>query len=57
MVVVHVVGCTFARLARTLIKNEESARDNHVLDCNFAKYLPNLKFVGSRRLTNKPFLI
>ena len=57
MVVVRVVGCTFARLARTLIKNEESARDNHVLDCDFAKYSPILKFVGTRRLSNKSFLI
>jgi len=24
----------------TLSKDEESARDNHVLACNFAKYLP-----------------
>jgi len=23
----------------TLLKDEESALDNHVLDCNFAKYL------------------
>jgi len=35
-------GCLmhFARLANTLLKYEESARDNHVLACNFAKYLP-----------------
>ena len=26
------------RLANTLLKDEESARDNHVLACNFAKY-------------------
>ena len=33
-------GCLvhFARLANTMIKYEESARDNHVLACNFAKY-------------------
>jgi len=30
----------FARLANTMLKDEESARDNHVLACNFAKYLP-----------------
>ena len=30
----------FARLANTLLNDEESARDNHVLACNFAKYLP-----------------
>jgi len=34
-------GCLmhFARLANTLLKDEESAWDNHVLTCNFAKYL------------------
>jgi len=26
----------FARMANTLLKDEESARDNHVLACNFA---------------------
>jgi len=31
----------FVRLACTLLKDEESARDNHVLACNFAKNLPN----------------
>jgi len=30
----------FARLANTLLKYEERTRDNHVLACNFAKYLP-----------------
>ena len=35
-------GCLmrFARLANTLLKDEESARDNHVVACNFSKYLP-----------------
>jgi len=35
-------GCLmhFARLANTLLKDEESAGDNRVLACNFAKYLP-----------------
>jgi len=33
----------FARLANTLLKDEETARDNHVLACNFAKYLPFYK--------------
>jgi len=34
-------GCLMglARLANTLLKDEESARDNHVLACNFAKFL------------------
>ena len=38
----HKRGCLmhFARLANTLLKDEESARDNHVLACNFAKYSP-----------------
>jgi len=33
-------GCLvlYARLANTLLKDEESARDNHVLALNFAKY-------------------
>jgi len=26
------------RLATTLLKDEESARDNHVLACNFGQY-------------------
>ena len=30
----------FACLANTLLKEEGSARDNHVLACNFAKHLP-----------------
>jgi len=30
----------FVRLAKTLLKEGESARDNHVLACNFAKYSP-----------------
>jgi len=30
----------FVRLANVVQKDEESARDNHVLACNFAKYLP-----------------
>ena len=30
----------FARLADTLLKDEESARDNHALACNFARYSP-----------------
>jgi len=34
----------FVRLATTLLKDEESARYNHVLACNFAKYLPTLIF-------------
>jgi len=33
----------FARLANTLLKDENSAQDNHVLVGNFAKYLPIYK--------------
>jgi len=32
----------FARLASTLLKDEESTRVNHVLAGNFAKYSPIL---------------
>jgi len=28
----------FARLANTLLKDEESAQDNHIFVCNFARY-------------------
>jgi len=35
-----------ARLANTLPKDEESAQDNHVLACNFAKDLPILIFLA-----------
>jgi len=45
----------FARLANTLLKDAETARDNHVLASNFAKYLPIQKI--THRLSNKPFLI
>jgi len=47
-------GCLmhFARLANTLLKDEESARGNHVLACNFAKYLP---IKNTDRLSNKLF--
>jgi len=34
----------FARLANTLLKDKENARDNHVLACNFAKYSAILIF-------------
>jgi len=44
----------FVRLASTLLKDEESARDNHVLACNFAKYSPILTVF---LIGNKPFLI
>ena len=48
----------FARLANTLLKDEESARDNHVFACNFAKYTPISKFfLDSQTQSNRPFLI
>jgi len=34
----------FVRLANALLKDDESARNNHVLACNFAKYSPLLNF-------------
>ena len=34
----------FARLATTLLNDEESARNNHVLACTFAKYSLILTF-------------
>ena len=43
-------GCLMhlVRLANTLLKDEESARDNHVLACNCAKYSQILKFFHSQ---------
>jgi len=34
----------FEHLANTLLEDEESARDNYVFACNFAKYSPILIF-------------
>jgi len=42
-------------LGRHTPKNGKSARNNHVLACNFAKYSPILNFF--HRLSNKSFLI
>jgi len=52
-------GCFmhFVCLANTLLKDEESASDNHVLACTFAKYSPIVKFFCTHILNNKPFLI
>jgi len=50
----------FARLANTLLKDEESARDNHVLACNFAKYfkyLPILKKSLTDSALNLSYLV
>jgi len=43
-------GCLmhFARLANTLLKDEESPWDSHALACNFAKYSPILNFFHSQ---------
>jgi len=55
-------GCSETRtvgvqstLANTLLEDEDCAHDNHVLACNFAKYLPIKKFTD--RLGNKSLLI
>jgi len=49
------LSCALCALDQHTAKDEESARDNHVLACNFAKYSAIKKFTG--RLRNKPFLI
>jgi len=43
-------GCLmhFAPLANTLLKDEESTRDDNVLACNFAIYLPILILLNFR---------
>ena len=45
----------FVRLANTLLKDEESARNNNVLACNFSKYSPIVKKTDG--LSSIPFLI
>jgi len=45
----------FVRLANRLLEDEESARDNQVLACDFAKYLLILKLCFTDRLNNQPF--
>jgi len=42
----------FARLANTLLKDGESARDNHVLACNYARYSPIVIFFHSDSAIN-----
>jgi len=44
----------FVHLATALLKEEESARGNHVLACNFAKYSP-IKKIFTDTVSNKPF--
>jgi len=46
----------FARLANTLLKDEESSPDNHVFACNFPNIYRFKKQITDR-LSNKPFLI
>jgi len=53
-------GCLmhFARLANyALLKDEESARDYHVLACNFAKYLPIKKIHRQSQQQTFPNLV
>jgi len=47
----------FARLANTLLKDGESARDNHVLASNLARVFTDFNFFFTLRLSNKLFLI
>jgi len=47
----------FARLANTLLKEEENAGNNHVLACNFAKHSPLVDIFFTHTLSNKPLLI
>jgi len=51
-------GCLvhFVLLATTLLKDEESAQDSHVLAFNFAKYSP-IEIFFTDKLSNKRFLI
>jgi len=46
-------GCLmhFARLANTLLKDEESTRDNNVFACNFANYSP-IKKIALEKLSS-----
>jgi len=54
---VTIVSCTLHDWpCNTLLKDRESAQDNHVLVCNFAKHSPIQKKF-TLRLSNKPFLI
>jgi len=50
-------GCLmhFARLANTSLKDEESARDNDVLACIFAKYLPIKKLLTDSAINQSLF--
>jgi len=43
---------TWVRLATTVLKDKESAQDNHVLACNFAKYSPILKYLLTHLAVN-----
>ena len=49
------VSCTFF-VVSMFWPSAQSARDNHVLACNFAKHSPILIFF-THRLSNKPYLI
>ena len=43
------------RLANILLKDGESAWNNHIVACNIAKYWPILKNFFTDRLSNKPY--
>ena len=47
----------FVRLTNTLLKDEEGARDNHLLACNIAEKSPILLVFTTDRLSNKYLLI
>jgi len=38
MIMMMIILSNLVRLATTLLKDEETARDNHLLACNFDKY-------------------
>ena len=47
----------FARLANTLLKDEDSAQDNHVFACKFAKYSQILIFSHTDSAANIFYLV
>jgi len=46
----------FVRLVNTLLKDEESARENNVLACNFAKYSPIQQKIHRQKTQQQTFL-
>ena len=51
-----IISCTFSVFLAVCWPGVQSARDNHVLACNFTKYSMILKKF-THRLSNEPFLI